>query len=269
MSKLSPLRAPEYIALADRIMSGKEKLDGGITALEFTQLFHAWIMQGTMNKLEGLDDLQTREACVGVTHQIDSLIMRYGEHGLQILEHDYAYYRRLWPHKEWASPGSLIPGKPMIIACPFPGYGRLHPRWNDLIAEASDKDVDLHLDCAWLTSAQGINIDLNHGCIKSVTISLSKGLCLDWNRIGVRYTNKPDPTDPITIANSHEMINKVDMAVGVLFMDSFSADHLWNTWGDAYHRFCKDKRLRPTNCLHMAQELGTNKPVGTQDLLTY
>lgn len=268
LSKLRPLNAPEFSKLANSIAAGDEQLDAEITASRFADLFHRWIMQGTMNRLDGLDRIQHREVCVGVTHQIDSLIMRYGEHGLQILEHDYAYYRRLWPHKEWTSPGNMIPNKPMIIACPFPGYGRLHPHWDDILIEAAEKDIDLHIDCAWLTSAKGIDIDVNHECIKTVTISLSKGLCLDWNRIGVRYSKAADPTDPITIANTHEMINKMDMAVAARFMDEFPADHLWSTWGDAYHRLCRDRKLRPTNCIHIALELGTNKPVGTQDLLT-
>jgi len=269
LSKLRPISAPEFAELALSIASGEEKLNAEITAVGFASMFHDWITQGTMNRLDGLDLLEAREACVGVTHQIDSLIMRHGEHGLQILEHDYAYYRRLWPHKEWTAPGYMIPKKPMIIACPFPGYGRMHPLWDDILAEAKDKDIDLHLDCAWLTAAKGVNIDLSHACIKTVTISLSKGLCLDWNRIGVRYSKAVDPTDPITIANAHEMINRMDLAVGAKFMERFPADHLWSTWGDAYHRLCKDRRLRPTDCIHMALELGTNKPVGTQDLLTF
>lgn len=267
MSKIAALKAPEFIALGDKIRRGHEHLDVNISLSIFIDRFHSWISSSTSNGLGILDHMPHREACIGVTHQIDSLIMKYGEHGLQILEHDYAYYRRLWPYKEWAVPGNLIENKPLIIACPFPGYGDVHAEWGNICDECEQKNIEVHLDCAWLTSAKGIRLDLDRQCIRSVTISLSKGLCLDWNRIGVRYSRSKDITDPITIANFHDMINKIDMAIAIRYMDEFDADHLWRSWGNAYMEFCRINRLRPTACIHVAQELGNRRPVGTQGLL--
>ena len=266
-SRPTALRAPELLAFADKVRSGMA-LSSPDDPYEFADFFHGWISGSKLNDLGGLSTFPVRETCIGVTHHIDALIMAHGEHGIQILEHDYAYYRRLWPHKEWALIGGLLPGKPLLIACPFPGYGKVHPAWNDILGECEAKDIDIHLDCAWLSAARNISIDLGHPRIASLAISLSKGMCLDWNRIAVRYSRLADPTDPITIANAHDMINSMDMAVGMAYMQEFGPDHLWTKWGNAYESYCRSNRLRPTDCIHMALELGTNKPVGTQDLLT-
>jgi hypothetical protein len=98
-------------------------------------------------------------------------------------------------------------------------------------------------------------LNLSSPVIQSVAFSLSKGLGLAWNRIGVRYHRYPDPCDSITIFNQHSMISEVTMRVGIAAMQQIPVDYLWNTFGEDYHDWCRELRLRPTKIIHAAMSL--------------
>ena len=87
-----------------------------------------WFARSRLNVLEGMHTFHYQDAIMGVNHYIDNLIQRYGLDNLQILEYDYAYYRRLDPGKTWAVPGRLEPNKPLLISMPFAGFGTVHPQ---------------------------------------------------------------------------------------------------------------------------------------------
>lgn len=241
-------------------------LDTDVSVGNFISKFGTWVADDQLNELSGFEEFQHRDACFGVTHFIDTLVMKHGA-GIQNLEHDYLYYKRMWPNKAWSTVGNLVPGVPLLMAVPFPGYARLHPAMDEILSESLDKGIDVHLDCAWLPASRGIRFDFAHPAIKSFAISLSKGLDLGWNRIAVRYSREHDPTDPITIANKFGMINQSCLGIGYQFMDQFPMNFLWNKYGSIYDEACVSLRLRPTNLIHVMLDLQTRKPLGTRDLL--
>ena len=65
-------------------------------------------------------------------------------------------------------------------------------------------DPEIHIDGAWVTCCQDITFNFNHPAIKSFAISLSKGLALGWNRIGIRYS-RTHQTDSIGLMNDFNM----------------------------------------------------------------
>lgn len=233
---------------------------------QFISQFDNWITNDKLNKLTGFDSFPVRYTCFGVTHFIDNLIMQYGEN-IQILEHDYYYYTRLWPNKSWVTTGNLIPNTPLLMAAPFPGFSILHPHMHVLLEEAKDKNVDVHLDCAWLPASKNIRLDFSHPAIKSFAISLSKGLALDWNRIAVRYSRTENETDAITIANKFNMINEACLSIGYQYMQKFNMNFLWNKHGANYAKICKEFKVIPTSVIHTVKDPKTGKPLGTRDLL--
>jgi hypothetical protein len=207
------------------------------------------------NQILGLDTLPVREAIMGCNHFIDNLIMQHGLGGLNILEHDYRYYSRLDPQIKYARVGELVAERPLLIAAPVPGYLDLHPQWQTILSECREKMIPVHIDGCWMGSAQGITLDLSDPVIKSVAFSLSKGLGLSWNRVGLRYSREQVATDSITIYNQHNMIPNVLMSVGIQAMQQFNYDYLWDTYGDRYHQICRELKLRPGKIIQAAQSI--------------
>jgi hypothetical protein len=102
--------------------------------------------------------------------------------------------------------------------------------------------------------------------IRSVGISLSKGLGLGWNRIGLRWT-KTTKTDAITIMNDFHMNNRALVMIGLHFIRNLSSDYLWLTHGERYYKVCRDFNLLPTRSIYLAMRNG--QPVGVSPLIRY
>jgi hypothetical protein len=264
LDKAVSLADPELAKLKNDIFSRNVELPK-TNYEEFSNTVHHWITSNTSNTLTGLD-VYHREVCVGVTSFIDNLIMRHGIDNLQIFEHDYTYYSRLSPSKSWATVGNLTPNKPLLIALPFPGEGDVHPDMQAILNEALEKNIPVHIDASWMSSATNIQFDFDHPVIESVAFSLSKGLALDWNRIGVRYSKRIDETDSITIANKFVTVNSIDVSVGMLYINNFPQSYLWEKYGSLYHEACRTFLLKPTKCIHMAKHFSTGAPCSFRDV---
>lgn len=230
---------------------------------EADRYFHAT----QLNTITGLDSFPVREAIMGCNHAIDSLIMQHGLDGLQIFAHDYKYYQRLDPVISYAESGQLVSRKPILMAMPSPGYLGPHPNQTAILDEALEKNCEVHLDCAWLGAARGITFDFSHPTVASVFMSLSKGMDLWWNRIGVRYTKIPDDTNSITIYNKHGMIPSGLLKTGLRYIRCVQPDHVWLHFNDRYMAMCKHLYLRPTAMVHVAQSLDRKQMFGVKKVL--
>jgi hypothetical protein len=182
----------------------------------------------------------------------------------QILVGDYRYHDRLG---NWGTrPGLLKENIPLVIAMPFPSTGAVYTQMEEVLDEAQDKGISVHVDGAWLTCCRGINFDLSHPSIKSVAISLSKGLGLGWNRIGLRWTRQTAP-DSVTIMNDFNMNLRAPAMIGLHFIRRLQPDYLWSKYGDIYNQVCKDFGLTPTQSIYLA--LRNDQPVGLSPLIRY
>ena len=238
--------------IRDRICSGQLQVKHKNIHEKFIEIFDDYVNNNNGFTLLGLDKFLHKEIIMGCHHYLDSLMIKYGREDLQVLEHDYTYYSRLDPNRVWSKPGSLIPNLPLTIATPFPGYLGIHPEYDDIIAEATEKNIDVHLDGAWLSCSTNLEIDLNPDCIKSVGISLSKGYGANWNRIGLRYTKDQDLTDPVTIFNRGKMIHRPALEAGILLLENIPVDYMWNTYGNRYNEVVEQFDLTPGNIIFAA-----------------
>jgi len=248
--------------LIQDVLSGKTDKD--ITDnvyLNFKQEMTDWIFGSKLNTLSGFESFNRVDIINGCTQFIDAIYMQ-GE--VQVLKGDYKYHHRLG---NWSrTVGNLSTNVPLIIAMPFPSTGAVHGQMKEILDEAQDKGISVHVDGAWLTCCRGINFDVSHPAIKSVGISLSKGLGLGWNRIGLRWTREKKQ-DSITIMNDFNMNNRALAIIGLHFVRNLPTDYLWNTYGEIYHKICKDFDLTPTNSIYIA--LRNNQPVGLSPLIRY
>ena len=231
--------------------------------VDFKKEMTNWIFSSQLNRLAGFDSFNRADIINGCTQFIDNLYM---QGPVQVLRHDYRYHERLGL-AYIKDIGSLIPGIPLIIAMPFPSIGDTHPDMEEILNEAKNKGINVHVDGAWLTCCRGINFDLSHPSIKSVAVSLSKGLGLGWNRIGLRWIRNVSHSDSISIMNDFHMNNRASSIIGLHFIRNLKPDYLWETHGTKNVKICGDFNLTPTPCIHLA--LKDNQPVGLSPLIRY
>jgi len=257
-----PLVDNQIELLIQEVMSGK--LDKDISDQVYTNFkkeMAAWLLQSKLNTITGLDNFNRVDVINGCTQFIDTTYMNGP---VQVLAGDYRYHTRLgnW----YTHPGFLSEEKQLVVAWPFPSTGDTHPQMKEVLDEAQDKGISVHVDGAWLTCCRGIDFDLSHPSIKSVAISLSKGLGLGWNRIGLRWT-KDTTADAVTIQNDFNMNLRAPVMIGLHFLRNLEPDYLWSTHSDRYYKICHDFVLTPTRSIYLA--LRDGHPVGVSPLIRY
>jgi len=248
--------------LIQEVLQGK--IDADITDQVYTDFkieMTAWLLKSKLNSIKGLDAFDRLDIINGCTQFIDTIYMQTTP---QIVKGDYKYHHRLG---NWDTPiGLLHEDKPLVIAMPFPSTGDVHTSMKGILDESGEKSISVHVDGAWLTCCRGIDFDVSHPSIKSVAISLSKGLGLGWNRIGLRWTKSKD-ADAVTIMNDFNMNLRAPAIIGLHFLRNLPADYLWTTHADNYYKICKDFELTPTKAIYLA--LRNGEPVGVSPLLRY
>lgn len=257
-----PLVDNKIESLIQEVMSGN--LDRDITDnvyVNFKKETTNWLFNTKLNNLTGFDSFNRVDIINGCTQFIDAEYMKGPP---QFIEGDYRYHTRLGNIP--SSIGSLNNIQDLIIAMPFPSTGDVHNQMQDILDEAYQKEISVHIDGAWITCCRDINFNFGHPAIQSVGISLSKGLGLGWNRIGLRWTRQTE-ADSVTIMNDFNMNNRALAMIGLHFIRNLPPDYLWNKHGDNYYKVCKDFNLIPTKSIYLAIKNGY--PVGVSPLLRY
>lgn len=259
----SPMSDNVIENLIQDVLSGKMNRD--ITDqvyVDFKKEMTNWIFSSTINDLKGFDTFNRVDIINGCTQFIDNLYM---QGSVQVLRGDYRYHERLGTAYV-KDVGSLIPDIPLIIAMPFPSIGAPHQDMKEILSECKTKSIEVHIDGAWITCCRDIDFDFSDEVIRSVGISLSKGLGLGWNRIGLRWT-KTDKQDSVRIMNDFHMNNRALAMIGLHFLRNLPVDYLWNTHSSRYYKVCNDFGLTPTNSIYLA--LRDSQPVGVSPLIRY
>jgi hypothetical protein len=276
--KIAPKYSSEYLeverpqTLSDRqieslqqqVLSGR--MDHDITDQVYTNFkkeMTEWLFASKLNTLTGFDQFNRVDIINGCTQFIDAIYMRGP---VQTLKGDYRYHTRLNPGLAYSTPGYLKHDLPLIIAMPFPSLGDVFPNITDLLNECVNKNIPVHIDGAWITCCQRINFDFGHPAIHSMGISLSKGLGLGWNRVGLRWT-KNSQADAVTIMNDFKMNLRAPVMIGLHYLRNLAPDYMWTAHGAQYEQVCRDFNLTPTNAIHLA--LRDNQPVGVSPLIRY
>jgi hypothetical protein len=231
--------------------------------INFKKEMTAWLFASKLNNITGFDKFDRVDIINGCTQFIDAIYM---QGAVQTLKGDYRYHARLNPNLVYSIPGYLRRDLPLIIAMPFPGTGAVYDQMTEILDECLDKEIPVHIDGAWITCCRDIVFDVGHPAVCSVGISLSKGLGLGWNRVGLRWTKSQDP-DAVTIMNDFNMNLRAPAMIGLHFLRNLLPDYLWNTYGDTYYKICKDFDLTPTKSIYLA--LKDNQPVGLSPLIRY
>jgi hypothetical protein len=258
-----PLSDNQIERLIQEVVAGKMNPD--ITDKVYADFKYEttdWIFNSKLNNLTGFDSFERVDIINGCTQFIDNIYMKGP---VQVLRGDYRYHERLGLAYV-KDVGSLIPDIPLIVAMPFPSIGAPHQDMEEILHECEIKNIAVHVDGAWVSCCRDITFDFSHVAIRSVGISLSKGLGLGWNRIGLRWTRQDKP-DSVTIMNDFRMNNRALSMIGLHFIRNLPPDYLWNAHGEKYYKVCNDFNLTPTNSIYLA--LRDGEPVGVSPLIRY
>ena len=205
----------------------------------------------TVNNLTGFDAFPQHDIIVGCQQYIDNLISKNGLDGLQIFEHDYHYYKMLNPAIKYVTVDTLEANKPLVIAMPFPGHLGIHREMVNILKICNEKNIDVHLDCAWLVSAFDIEFNFDQPCIKSFAMSFSKAYSLHWNKVGIRWSRETDLQDTVTILNNTGAVSRLTLYVAKQYMERFPIDYLCQKYNlIKYFKICRELKLRPSNIIH-------------------
>jgi hypothetical protein len=260
--KLTPIEDNYMASLKESWFTGSHEL---VTSEEFVPKADEWFKSTKLNTLDGWDKFTCVDMMQGCTHFIENFILKHGWDGCQILENEYSYYTMQGKHG--TKLGELKPNIPLIVSMPNWAQCSLHPQWDDLLSECEEKNIDVHIDFAWITTAKNINLDVAHPCIKSFGMSMSK-YSMQWNRIGLRYTRQRT-MDSITMLNHYYSdVNSALTSAGSFMIDNLPRDYGWDTYGDEYHRMCKELGVYPTDFLQAVKVPGVEHPKGCAKILT-
>lgn len=258
-----PLSDLKIESMIQDVLSGKIDKDISDNVYDnFKREVSQWITGTQLNQLSGFDKFNRIDIINGCTQFIDNLYM---QGPIQVLAGDYKYHQRLGLAYV-KDVGSLIPNIPLIIAMPFPCIGAPHQYMEEILYECKLKNIEVHIDGAWISCCRDIDFDFSNEVIRSVGISLSKGLGLGWNRIGLRWTRQSTP-DSVTIMNDFNMNNRALSMIGLHFVRNMPVDYLWNTYEKIYYKVCEDFNLTPTQSIYLALKDG--HPVGISPLIRY
>ena len=231
---------------------------------KYLKLATEWFLSSRLINIEGVNQYPYADVIMGCTHYIESFILKYGWQGFQILEDEYAYYRVMGKHG--VEVDQLEEGKPLIISLPNWKFGDIRPDFDQVLKVCEQRNIDIHIDMAWLTTAADISIDVGHPNVKSFAMSLSK-YAMQWNRIGVRWTRQRT-VDSVTIFNQYYGdVNTALASCGYYMMNNVPRDYAWDTYREKYYRLCNDLDLQPTKCIQVVRKSGVDLPYGIADLL--
>jgi len=236
-----------------------------INVEDFISKADSWFKSTKINTIHNWNQFECVDVIMGCTHFIESLVLKYGWDGIQILKSEYGYYGLMG--KSGVDPDELQPGIPLIVSLPNFAAAGIRSDWEDVLKICEQRNIDIHIDLAWILVANGIELDMGHPNIKSFAMSLSKYNC-HWNRIGLRWS-KQRSMDSVTIMTKYYGdVNAGIINCGNFLINSIPRDYTWDIYGNMYNYICQQLDVTPTKLINVVKTKDTNKVLGIGNLLT-
>ena len=225
-----------------------------VSAERFIGEANEWFQSTKLNTLSGWDKFHHIDIMLGCTHFIESTCLRYGWN-IQHLPNEYLYYTL--NGKKATQIDELQENVPLIISLPTWQYCDIHPEWDKVLKICEERNIKIHIDGAWFQSARNIEFDFDHPNIQSFGMSIGKGIDLQWNRIGLRWSRQKS-IDSITLMNQYNQIHHTAITCGSYIMNNVEKDYAWNKYGDANRKIADRNSLKQTNSCHVIKDKDNN-----------
>lgn len=243
--QLHPVNDDTLVALKEKFYKDPQQ---NVSHNKFIERATEWFTSTRINELQGFEKFPCVDVIMGCTHFIESFVSKH-KWNVQVLEREYAYYAIMG--KQPTAVGHLSPGVPLIVSLPNYYYGD-RPEWRQVLTECEEKNIDIHIDCAWATAAKGFRFNFDHPNIKSFAMSLSK-YYMSWNRIGLRWSRQRT-MDSCTLISTQRKYNELTTACGYFMMENLPRDYGWQKYGKAVDQICDKLDLQPTMFFYLVKD---------------
>jgi len=244
---LCPIRDQNLTSLKTNFFSKDQK---NIGAEQFKGLANEWFQSTKLNSLHGWEKFPHVDIMLGCTHFIEATCLRYGWK-IQHLPNEYSYYAL--HGKVSTTIDKLQENVPLIMSLPTWQYCDIHPEWETILKICEQRNIKIHIDGAWFQSARNIKFDFDHPNIESFGMSIGKGIDLQWNRIGLRWSRQKT-IDSITLMNKLDQIHHTAITCGAYIMNNVEKDYAWSKYADANKRIADRNDLQQTNSCHVLKD---------------
>lgn len=225
----------------------------------YIETWKNWISSNSFCNLQGLNVFESADFVHGTTQAFDHFILRHNHtRVIATLKGEFQYHKCIGKNSKFDlidlnNLGSIRPDHALIISVPFSGTGGNIDRLDDIFSICNNYKVPVLLDIAYWGISKNTNIDLwKHWCITDVVCSLSKPFYILANhRIGVRFS-RTYHDDGISMINETGMQNFHSMSLGKYFMDNFTADFIWKTFGERYNDIVGRNQISATDTIIFA-----------------
>ncbi len=238
----------EYLSNLKNNFFAKEQKQ--VSAKEFKLLANDWFQSSKLNNVSGWDKFPYIDIMLGCTHFIESTCLRYGWN-IQHIPNEYSYYSLNGQRPTEIE--NLKENTPLIISLPTWQYCNVHPDWDEILKIAEQRNIKIHIDGAWFQSARNIDFDFDHPAIQSFGMSIGKGIDLQYNRIGLRWSRQKS-IDSITIMNQYDQIHHTAITCGAYIMENVDKDYAWNHYAEANKKIADKNGLMQTNSCHVLRD---------------
>ncbi len=218
---------------------------------EFLHTFREWIASSRLNRIEGLKRFTQMDLINGTTQTFDEAYYKYAGRRLRFFRGEYAYHRRVGLKWEFIGDSPLAPGDFIIVSAPFCSDGRVPAGLDKILDEAHTLEVPVIVDCAYFGTCEGLELDVTHPAIESVSFSLTKGLGLGDIRSGIRFSNLEDQ-NPIRQQNIYDHTVLAAARIGLYMMERLGPDFIPLKYSEIQKQVCAELGLLPTPCMHLA-----------------
>lgn len=211
------------------------------------------------NQLIGLNLYNCVDYTQGTTQAFDQFVLRHSKDRIiAVMPGEFQYHTCVGKYHKVEKINleftNLRADHALIISMPFSGSGNLYPDFFRLLDLCNDLNVPVCLDLAYWGISKNMKLNLqSYYCIKEVVSSLSKPFSVLANhRVGIRFS-RDYLDDGISMINETKMQNFYSMSLGVHFMNRFSAEFMWNHFGEKYRKLLWDYQIEGTESLIFAQ----------------
>lgn len=219
--------------------------------LEYLKAIQHWIESSKLNRIQGLERFTQRHLINGVTQTFDDAYFRHRHRRLRFLRGEYAYHRRVFENHLFLEEAPLDRGDFVIISAPFCSTGCVPEGFASILDQAKQLEVPVIVDCAYFGTCHGLDLDLRHPAIESVSFSLTKGLGLGEIRSGIRFSDI-DNESPICQQNKYDHTVLGAAKIGLYMMSLFSPDYIPTRFLESQSQVCDELGILPTPCMHLA-----------------
>ena len=222
---------------------------------QFIDRFRSWVSESRNNRFTGLEYFPHAFSTLGVTQALDTFHYwtKANDLRLRMLPGEYPYNIDVIAgfdrDRDWIGADPLQKGDAAIISVPFSATGNKPTDLETILNDCDRLGIPVLIDAAWFGTCGGINVDLSHPAIQTVAFSTSKGLnCGNW-RAGVAFSRIDYPV--LRVQNSWNHSVHFNNRMGLLLLDNFNPDYIYDRYREAQIKTCSVYGLTPSCSIHI------------------